>query len=350
MSRAEVRVGGLGGTWLSSLSDSPVWGDLTVEHRWPLGCWEATWSMTTTSRKRPPALTANARTEVFLGSHCIWSGQLTEPDWAGGRFVAQGYCRQGESVPCMTAFGMTTSVPDVAIDNAISARWVDWLRTASISSTAYAVTDTGVTTDATDDLNSLAALLDAYTGDNQLRWGVDPMRRVYAAPDPTTPTWDVSPDTDPMGVSAEVLASTIAARYITNAVGDLATMVVGVGGPVVMVDLTSRGQITAAKAQTICQNILAQTAATTGWTNGITVSRAQVMRGGIHPHLGLVTAGQMVRLLGQRDPRGLDANTNVVVGASLWDATADTVALSPVDLVDRDLSTIIAKAGGALVS
>lgn len=348
MAYPEVRVGGTGGVWLSQLG--LLWGDLTVEHRWPFGCWETTWTIPTiTAKKRPPALVANQPVDVVFAGKSIWSGQLTEPDWADGQFTAQGWVRQGETTPCLTSAGLTTTIPDTAIDQGITRGWLNWRRTASISSVAYSAADTG-TGDATDDLNSISALLDAYTQDNKLRWGVDAQRRVYTAADPTTPAWDVSPDTDPLGVSSAALASTLVARYVADSAGTLATVIVGTGAPVVMVDLTGRGQITSAKATSICQNILAQTTATTGWTNGLTLTRTQITSGGIHPHLSMVVAGQMIRLLGQRDPRGLDANTSVVVGTSLWNVNDGTIELSPVDTADRDLSTIIANAGGELVS
>lgn len=347
MSWPEIRVGGPGGLWLSAVG---LWGDLTVEHRWPYGCWEVDWSMTSiTTKKRPPALATNTPVDVFLGRHPIWSGQLTEPDWNSGQFVAQGWVRQGETAPCLTSGGLTTSVPNTAIDNAIAKGWVGWMRPTSISSTAYAATDTG-TGDATDNLNTITALMDAYTQENQLRWGVDALQRVWTAPDPTSATWDISPETNALGVSSAALATSIAARYIADNVGTLATVVIGTGGPVALVDLTSRGQITLTRATTICNAILAQTAGTTGWTNGLTLTRDQIMGGGTHPNLGLVVAGQRVRLRGQRDPRGLDANTSAVIGTSLWHVADGTIDLTPTDLIGRDLSTIIAKQGGALVS
>lgn len=341
----------VGGVPLSAVGS---WGELTVEDRWPYGCWETTWQMTTSqTRKRPRNIVAGAHVEVRLGPSVRWSGRLTEPDWNEGQFVAQGYVRQGEQPPCLTAGGLTTTIPDTAIDNAITRGWVKWRRTASISSAAYVDGDTGAA-DATDSLNTISALLDAYTLENSLRWAVGPDQRVYTAADPTDPKWDIMPDTQALGVAQDKLAGTIVARWQDSAGKRHTTIVTNPGqadpAPVVMVELGGKGPLTSARITSIANGILKAGAATSGWTNPLTVTASQINHNGVSPHLGLVKAGHMVRLLGQRDPRGLDATTKVVVGASAWNVAEGTLTLSPVDMAARDLASIVATAGGELVS
>lgn len=328
----------------------PKAGSITIEDQWPYGCWELDFALdTSTTRARPRQLVAGAPVQAKLGPIVLWSGYLTEPNWADGTFVAQGWVREGETIPCLTSSGLTTTIPNTAIDNAIARGWVHWRRTSSISAVAYSADDTTTSTDGTDGFNAITALMDAYTLEAGNRWAVGADQRVYVAPDPTTPMWDIAPDVQALGVAMDKLAGTINARWADSA-GNAHTSIVGNTTPVVMVDFRGKGALTSARVTALCQGILTAGAATTGWTNGITITKQQISRNGVHPHLALVKAGHMGRLLGQRDPRGLDASTKVVLGNSKLDVAAGTLDLAPVDLAARDLSAIVEKAGGELVS
>lgn len=344
MTGIQVWVGGV------PLSAVAAWGDLTIEHRWPYGCWQLDFSLTaSTARKRPRNIVTGAATVAKLGSRVVWHGEMTEPNWADGTFTAQGWVRDGETVPCLTSGGLTTTIPNVAIDNAIANGWVKWRRTESISGVAYSADDTDTSSDGTDGFNAITALMDAYTLEAGVRWGVGPDQRVYTAADPTTVSWDIMPDVQALGVAQDKLAGTIIARW-ADAGSTAHTSIVGTGTPAVMVDFRGKGALTSTRVTALCNGILQAGRATTGWTNAITVTQSQIGRNGVHPHLAMVKAGQMVRLLGQRDPRGLDASTKVVVGTSKYAAAAATLELSPVDLADRDLASIVATAGGELVA
>lgn len=359
---AEIRIGGPGGIWLSSLGD---WGDLVVTHRWPLGPYEMTWGMTGVSglRRRPPQIQTGAVVELFAGSlDPAWVGVLTQPDWSDGTFVAQGDCRVAESIPAMTTGLLTTSVPNAAVDYAIAQGWWPGVtRPGNISSVAYTAGDDG-TADATDDVNMVGALLDSYTADAGLRWAINNYRQVYATTDPTTPMWDIATDTQALGVTSETLAGTVVARYQSSQSGARSSIMVGTQAPVVAVDLTGRGYLTLAQATALCNTILTQAKATIGFTNPITVTPDQISHGGVSPHPALVRAGQRIRLLGQRDPRGPGLDTgldlggdlagtlSVVVGESIWTEADNTLTLSPVDTQGKDLASIVEAIGGSLVS
>jgi len=349
----QVRVGGI---WLSSVAP---WGDLVVTHRWPLGCWETTFALAGVSglRKRPPALVAGATVEVWVGLARVWVGVLTQPDWSDGSFVAQGDCRTVDeaSVPALTSAGLTTSIPDVAIDNAIARGWWPVTRPASLSATAYSSTYTSGGDD-TDEVNSIGQLLDAWSVEANVRWAVNADRQVYAAPDPTDAAWDITTDTQALGVTQESLASTLVARW-QDSTGVLHTRIRGTGAPVVTITLVPVGGLTQARVDSILDGILAQTRQSIGWTNALTVTPSQVSHGGVSPHPGIVRAGQRFRLMGQRDPRGpgfdavsdLGQTLSVVCGESIWTETEGTLTLSPVGTTGKTLEDIVEQVGGQVV-
>jgi hypothetical protein len=319
------------------------WGELTVAHRWPLGSWEAAWSMPLQPWRRPPQLTANAAVEVRVGGWPIWAGNLAEPDWATGRFAAVGACRQGETAICLDSGGNTTSIPDTAVDQAIARAAVNWTKPASISAVAFAPTAE------TRAPNYVAALLDAYALSANKRWFVDQWRAVRLADDPTVPTAAVMPDNGVLGVATETQAAKVYARYLDSTSGAYATVSYGSGRPErgVLLDPEKVGSLSAAQATARAQAIWAPLQAQTGWTNGITVAEGELLTLGNRPKaLWNFAAGQMVRLLGVRDMRGLSTNTDVVIGESVWNPGQQTLTINPVGMVDRDFASIIESVGG----
>jgi hypothetical protein len=330
----------VGGRWLSSLA---TWGDLTITHRWPYGCWEAQWKMALKPYQRPPALVAGADVEVRLGSGAIWAGDLPDLDWDSGTMTAVGAARQGETSLCLTSGGDTTSTPDTAVDEASARGAVQWARRVSLSSSAFAPTDE------TANLNYLTALLDAWSTSQSKRWGVNAAREVYAAADPTTPALYVRPGAGVLGVTEETQAARIFGRYL-NTSGAYATVNVGSGTPEVGVLLESHGPIDSTTATNIITGMRAQLQASTAWTNGVTVTAEQVTTpGGQRLSLDQVTAGKMARLLGLRDERGAEASTDIVLGETVWDVSAGTVVCNPVGLSDRSLSGVVEAGGGELL-
>lgn len=322
---------------------APV-GEMVIEHRWPFGCWEAKWSMALRPRQRLAGIVKGAKVEVLLGSLQIWAGTLTEPDRSEGRFVASGSSRLAEHVPALNTSGMTTTVPDTAIDRAIALGWLGWTRPTSISNVAYAGTDSS-TLDASDRLNTVAALLDAYTAENNLRWGVDAYRRVYTAADPTTVTWDMHPTTQVLASASDRLAGTVVARW-ANSSGVLATTTTGTGLPVATVDLTPLGALTSTRVTTISNTILTRAAAAGGTVGAFEIGADQI-RG--RPHLARIVAGQRARLLGQFDPdTGTSTTPSLVLGVTSWNVSERVVTCTPVDATARSLAEIVAEQGGQL--
>ena len=323
------------------------WGEPVITHRWPLGCWEMTWEMNLPSYQRPATLRAGAEAEAFSAGTCVWSGLLLEPNWNSQEFVAAGHAREAERTLCLDWVGGSTSTPDVAIDRGIAAGALHWIRPASLSNVPFGESD------ATDQLNYVGALLDAWSLEAGAKWAVGPDRRVGIGVDPTAPAWHVMPDSGVLGVADEEYVSAVFGRYQTEA-GAYDTVSVfsatqPAGSRESGIDLTGKGRLTTARAQATVQGILDQMGARTGWTNGVTVTSGQITSpGGTPANLALVRAGQMVRLQALRDQRGLSASTDIVVGESIWKPTDDLITLNPVGLAARDLSSIVERAGAVL--
>lgn len=329
------------------LTSIDYWGELEVTHRWPLGSWEAKWSMPLNPWRRPPQIRAGAEVLVKVGPHCIWCGNLVEPNWADGSFAAVGACRQGEDAGALdNTTGQTTSTPDVAIDQAILRSAVDWTRPASISSSPM------IAGDVTDAPNYVAALLDAYAQSVGQNWYVDTERRVKIAADPTTPTALLMPDNGVLGIAVEAQVGTVFGRYLDSTSGTLKTASFGTGRPEKFIEWTSRGPMSAAEATALCEGIWTPLQGQTGWTNGLTVQEGELLSlGGQQLPLWAFTAGPtgMMGLLGVRDLRGLSANTNIVIAESIWTPAAKQARYNPVGKVARDIRSMAEASGGVLL-
>lgn len=332
----QVRVGD---TWLSGLGP---WGDLVIDHRRQGGSWEMTWGMT--SKRRHRDFVPGASVTAWVGPRPIWRGTLAEPDWTEGEFAAEGLCRQAETVPCLTSGNITTSVVDTAADNGIARGWLDWARVSSVSATPV------VEGDSTDNLNTLDDLLNVQAEDAGRYWYIDP-RGIIAEPlhrkamSPTVGFWDVVIEGDRIGTSAEKLAGTVVAWYSDSSAGGAPKSVsVGSARPVVKVDLTNRGPISAATATATIQAIYDNAAAQVGLLGTFELTRNQIIG---RPNLAMVTAGNRFRLRGQHDPSGLSASPVCTADQSRWSVAEGTVLITPLAAPQRDLESIIETAGAA---
>lgn len=311
-----------------------TWGDLEVTHRWPYGSWQVTWEMSLKPYQRPVGFKDDAPTVVKIGSWPLWAGNLLDLGWGDGRFAAVGAARQGEQAICLDGTGKTTSITDTAVDQGIARGVLTWTRPASLSAAAFGTAET-------DKPNYVTALLDMVSASLNQRWWVDPTRAVRFSADPTTPFATIRPDVAELGVSLETQAATVLARYLDSATGLYTTVSVGAGRPELPIALTDAGPITATQATNICQAIWSRLQAQTGWTEGITVMEGQLLRAGVPLALSQFTAGMMVQLLNVRDTRGLSANTNVIIGESVWRPSAKTLQLNPVGMAARSEDKII---------
>lgn len=340
----QVMVGGI------PLSAIGGWGGLKVTHQWPRGCWEVSWSMSLDPDERPPALVERALVETTVGGVPILPGYLSEPNWDEQTFTASGAAREGEEALCLSADLKTAiSTLDTAIDNAHARGAVSWTRLGSLSATPFAA-PAADGSDSTAQVSYITALADAVTSAANTRWAINPDRQAYVAADPTTPDWYVAYGAGVLGAADDKLVGTLYGRWFDSD-GKMHINQAGAGRPEAAVDMQSLGKITAAKADAVLAGILTKSPARLGLTNSVTVTREQITSPtGGRPQLWQVRAGQMVRMVGLIDPRTWAPWTDLVLGQTVWDNDAANIELSPVDLLARDLASIIADDGANLVS
>lgn len=321
-----------------------AWGELEMTHQWPFGSWELTWAAALRPAQRPVGWVAGAKVQCKIGSVILWNGNLLDMAWNTSDFAAVGTARQTEQAIALDATGKTTSVVDVALDQAFARAAIDGTRPASISNAAF-----GGTTE-TDEQNYIGPLLDAFSTSQSKRWWADENRAFRVAADPTVPFAAVTPDVGELGVSQEVQAATVFGRYLTST-GVYATASYGTGRPEIGVDLTPLGSFSSADATTFCQGIWSKLQGATGWTNPITILEGELLRGGVQMALWRFAAGPtgMIRLLNVRDPRGLSASTDVVCGRSILRPSQGSLQLDPIGLVRRTPGDVIKDAGGVML-
>lgn len=340
ITRPEVRIDG----W--QMSGIAPWGDLRTSTRL-VGDWQASWGIIRDPRKRllrHPALHHGADVKVMLGPHCVWVGSLTEPDWDSGEVVALGAPREAEGALSLTAAGETTTKPNTAIDQAIARGAVNWTRGDDFGTTAIGEADAG------GNLTSLARLLDAWAedADNPRGWRVDRQRVLEHADDTEAdPAWYITPGAGELGVADDERVDRVFVRYVVSGGGGTRATAsypssTPAGGIERGADITGRGALTATEAGKIAEGLWRKMNGESGWTNGLTVDRSQVTTpGGIPANLGLIKAGDAMRLLGASDPRGLGHNLDVVIGDTDYDWSAGTIQLNPVGLAARTFEAVL---------
>jgi hypothetical protein len=336
----------VGGYWLSTLGG---WGELSWSSTADGGCAEASWKMSLPLTYSHPALRRNRVVEVKDGPTNVWKGILTEPDvnddWT---FTAQGLSTLAAHFLCFDGSLNTSTTPDVAIDRAI-ADGLPWTRPVSLSNVAY------VTGGTTNSLMTLKDLLDAWATSAGKRWGVNAQGEVYAVADPTVPTWVLTPGAGRFGLADDEYASHLFVRYLatgavyTTATASDTTAATNFGRREYPVDATGRGIITGTQATAIGTGLLAKGKARQGYTNGVTPSRWQLTTpGGTPASLWQVQAGQLVRQFGVQNEQGQPTNyIDWVIGEAKYEAGAETIGLTPVGLVARSFTDVIADLGGA---
>lgn len=333
----ELRVNG---TWLSMVSG---WGELSWSHTADGGCKEASWRMDLPPTFSHPSLTRGKVVEIKGGSGNLWQGLLTEPDmnddWT---FTALGLSEIGKDYLCFASDGSTTSVPNTAVDQAII-RGLPWTRPATLTSTAF------TTGDSTAAINYVGDLLDAWAPANGLRWGVNAQAQVYAATDPTTPTYFATPGSARFGLADDDYASDLYIRYVTSGGGYATTSVADTvartqfGRREYPVDATANGLMTVGQAQAIGNGLLAKGKARLGYTNGAEFTQYELTTPGGQPvSLETVKAQELVRMFGVLNEQGQPlAYVDWVIGETSYEAGSDTITLTPVGLVERTLGDVL---------
>lgn len=333
MQSAQVNIGGI---WLPSLGQ---WGGLQIEDRWPGGNYELRCTLDPKLARRHPAVVNDAPVfATVVGPR--WSGKLLEWDPETGEIVSQGYYRQGDGAPALNSSGKTTTVPNHAVDKAIAAGWVQWVRPESLSSVAYSADDPSG--DATAQVNALGSLLDEWAAGSGKRWGVDELRAVYAAVDPTTVT-HLLVNVPAPPESQQRAVGTVVARW-QDAAGAFYTTIRGNERPIQLIDFVEAGPLTSAKITARCDRILAASVGGSTY-GGFTITRDQIIG---RTHLSAVRAGHKVAIIDQASADLSILGPSFVLGATVWNVDEETVECTPVDAPDLDLESIVAAQGGAL--
>lgn len=331
------------GTWLATVG---AVGELKWSTIADGGPEQVSWRMPLPDTFTHPSLRTGKLVKVMFGSAPLWQGILNEPDNSedGWQFTAIGLADEATGYLCLDAGGNTTSTPDVAIDQAI-ARGLPWTRPASLSATPFALSD------ATDNLNYLSDLLDAWATSQGKRWEVDATGAVTAAVDPTTPTWYMTPGSARIGLADDDYASNLYGRYKTAA-ASYATVTVADSAAAAKrrreypVDLTSLGVVSSGTATNVLNGMLANGKARYAWTDAATPSRLQLTTPGGQPAcLALVKAGDMVRVHGVINEQGtLAPYFDFIIGRTEYEDGADTITLAPTELAPRALGDVLALA------
>jgi hypothetical protein len=340
----------VGGRWMDEIAPwaPPRWTWLADG-----GCGEASWRMYAPATFRHPALRRGQLVQLKLGSFGTWAGLLAEPTYGddGWEMAASGLSTVAgdtdSGFAALNGAGEPTTWVDDAIDRAID-RGLPWIRPSSISAGPFI--DAG----ATDDLLYLADLLDRWANSVSKRWGVDADRHVYAAADPTTPTWHMTPGSGTFGLADDTYASHVYLRYYDTSF-TLATATAGDDAAAdlyrrkeVIVDGTDYGAIDTGKATGYAQGLIDKGKARLGWTNTLEPTRYQLTTpGGAPACLPMVKAQQMVRLHGLTDEQGQPLPyVDFVIGATDFDAAENHLSIAPVGLVERNLADVLTVAVG----
>jgi hypothetical protein len=328
------------GRWLS-LESMP--GDIQMTTSWPGGSEQLSWTPGTLPYRR---FHGDELVAAYLGGFPVWSGSLLEPDPSQDQMTAQGAYHEGEEYGALTTTFLPGNGPDQCIDNAIG-RGLRWTRPASLSNTATDI-------DTSSGPVKLGELLDTWATNNGTRWAVNPNREVFAADDPTTPSYQILGIEGGLGYALDDYASTLFGRYLDSTTStyqtvgpvsdDLAEQLHGYDEDVV--DLTGRGAITSAKATTFTQHILNLGRSTPQWTSTITVSYGELLSmGGTPVPLEIVAAGTIVRVhggfeLAQRQNQAL--YVDVLIGQT--SLSGGLLTLTPMQIASRTFQDIITDA------
>lgn len=290
MRELQIRIGG---RWLAV---EGLYGQVEMSTVWPGGSDELTWEMGSRPLRK---FRGGQLVQAYHGPVCVWSGVHNEPDPSQDQQAARGLWRHGDGFEALDGSGNATTVPDTAIDQAIS-RGLLWTRSASISSSA-------VDYDISQGPVSITTLLDAWATANTKRWWVTPAGEVLGVTDDSTPTWQTFPLDTGLGYDLGNYASTLVGRYQTST--GYATSIrtntqaeTDHGHQEQIVDLTPRGLLTATKANNTLDSLLALGKAVPAYTTGIEAAYGEVLtRGGTPVSPELVYAGPVVRVHGGVD-------------------------------------------------
>lgn len=351
--------------WLAEIGPLGSWGDLTWTTRYgdgPCGMFEASWTMPLPPGFDHPLFRPNSvRVELMDASWRVGSSLvLNEPSRGAGfdqpwQFTASGVGRiaVGEnSYYAVDGSWNSTTLCSVAADRVIAAGY--WAgRDANVGAAAATIVPDG-------GLITVGSLL-SMTGDRDgTRWGVGQDDYVRFLTDPTEPTYHVAPGASALAIADDNYATLVIVNYIDSTTHTFARVVSPASAPAIEgryghreypVDLTDRGEMSAASAQSRADGIYALTKGRLGWANGLTLTSNELLTsGGVPADLSLVSEqvgdGLMIRLHGLYDDLLETTYLDVIIGEAKYADGADVIDLAPLGMVATDFASVIEQVAG----
>lgn len=358
----------LNGADVRTIGPLGAWGDLSWITRYgesPCGMYEVSWTMPLPPDFEHPLLRRGTRVELMDGPWRIGSSLiLTEPARGTGfsdpwQFVAQGVGREvvGEnSWYAVDGSWAPTTTASTAIDRALG----NGLAWEGYAANVTAATPTVVPE---NELVTIGALMSMIGDRDGTRWGVGQDDYAKFISDPTTPTYHVVPGAAALGVADDNYATFVIVNYVDStshaharvtAPATTSAVETRYGRREYVVDLTDRGEISAASAQSRADGILALTKGRLGWVNGLTLTSQKLLTsGGVPANLAQVSEqvgdGIMVRLHGIFDDL-LETNghtwLDIIIGEAKYADGSDMIDLNPLGMVATDFAAVIEDVAG----
>lgn len=347
-----IRISEPGGrSWL--LRSLGLHADEAWSWGWPYGCLEASWSMALPVTSQHPAFTYGNHVQILDGTGPVFGGILSEvrhgEPWT---LNARGFYSLAKDYQARDATGAPTSIPSVAVEQAI-ARGLPWTMPATGISTQPFTSN-----EETRKVNTVADLLNAWTTSIGQRWGVDALGQLFVAPDPVTPTLHLRTGTAFMGSADDEFITDIWAEYVTAVDIDgkpTATARVLVTDEEAVaayrtrreyeLDLTGLGIMEALDATAHAKGRLDLGRARMGYVDAVEVGRGELRTvGDVPQRLTLLRTPVMMRAFTVADSQG-----NVRPGLTVDEVVGEircnpdgTAVLAPVGMVPRTLSDVLA--------
>lgn len=328
------------GVWLGQIAP---FGEVTWSHG-EHGCLEAGFSVALPRGRQHPLLVGRPLVELMNGPKVMWSGLMAEPDWAEGRFTAGGLYKEAEHIEALDGVLAPTSTSSTAVDQAIARAGWQVTRGAGVPTTAYSTTP---------DARKVGGLLDPVADELGQWWHVRADRVVRFTSAPTTPTWHLAPGLVTRGSADDDYASAIIVKYFNSGAGGAAAQVIRTDAEAIarfgrreyVLDATTLGSISTARANGLGDGILAKGRARLGWTSTIELSYGQVTNpGGVAASLSLIESHQMLRIpMAYDDVAFLGGRTYIdaVIGEVQLAAASRRVSISPLGSVAEKFDQVV---------
>lgn len=341
--RPEVMLGSI------PLSSIARWSKLKHTTR-RTGSWQLSFQVDMPAEWRHPALTYPTPTELAFGPVWLWSGALDEPNWDTGEMVAIGSARDGETAVAITGAGVSSTAPNTVINAGIANGGLSWRRVGNFGTTPVGQSGSS------GGLVTVGSVLDQWAQENDSGWAVTPGRDVVVRPPKPAGhvDWYVLPEAGNLGSASDNRVDRIFLRYINSSTHQRTTLMYPTTGPSRIqkpADITDRGEKSAAQATAIAAALWKQQlAAQSGWANGLRITPGMLYTpGGSLADLALPKGGDVVRLLGQRDPRGLDLHIDFEIEDTEYDWEDDALQVNPVGRAARDTESVLEEVGNLAV-